>query len=253
MGFFPCWSESLRNNFFSEFTQATRGALASGPANCGFIRKKIKPELPTHSGSPPVLSRWRPGSRVSWILRHWGRLSVFLSFLLFFQIAATGVVRCVQASSLNLRLNNNQRLLQIEARNVDLKEIFSKLAETAHITIEYPVSLQKKVTMKRSDISIADALKEMLKGINHVIFYSGTRSQKARISKVLVFNESEPRKPLSNREKRLARRIQSYRKQIDTLRLRLSSVDSGSSRGRRYSNRIRRLEKSIQRLQRQIY
>lgn len=150
------------------------------------------------------------------------------------------------------RYGKGKGLLKIEARNVDLKEMFSKLAETAHITIEYPVSLQKTVTMKRSGISMADALKEMLKGINYAIFYSGTRSHEARISKVLVFSESEPRKPLSAREKRLTRRIQSYQKQIDTLRRRLASLDANSSRGRRYSNRIRRLEKSIQRLKRQI-
>jgi len=186
------------------------------------------------------------------LLRHWGKVSVFLALLVLLQVTMAGAVRCVQASSLNLSLDKNQRMLQIEARNVELKEIFSKLAETVPITIEYPVSLQKTVTMKRSGISVADALKEMLRGINYVIFYSGTRSHKARISKVLVFNESEPRKPLSNREKRLARRIQSYRKQIDTLRLRLSSVDANSSRGKRYSSRIHRLERSIQRLERQI-
>jgi hypothetical protein len=235
-----------------EFIQATRGALASGLTASGFGRERMKPVRVTHSGSTPKLSRRRPGSRTLWLLRHWGGIGAFLALLVFLQMAATGVVPCVQASSLNLRLTKNQRLLQIEARNVDLKEIFAKLAETAHITIEYPVSLQKTVTMKRSGISMADALKEMLKGINYAIFYSGTRSQEARISKVLVFSESEPRKPLSAREKRLAARIQSYQKQIDTLRRRLSSVDAGSSRGRRYSNRIRRLEKSIQRLERQI-
>jgi len=252
MGFFPFWSGFLRKIVFLEFIQANRGILASGPTNCGSSRKKMESVLPNPFGSTLTLPHRRFGFRALWLLRHWDRIGAFLAFLLFLQMAATGVVQRVQASSLNLSLDKNQRMLQIEARNVDLKEIFSKLAETVPITIEYPVSLQKTVTMKRSGISVADALKEMLRGINYVIFYSGTRSHKARISKVLVFSESEPRKPLSNREKRLARRIQSYRKQIDTLRRRLSSVDAGSSRGKRYSSRIRRLERSIQRLERQI-
>jgi hypothetical protein len=234
------------------FIQAIPGALDFGPTTCGFSRKRIKPVLPPHSRSTPMLSCRRPDSRAWWLLRHWGKSGAFLAVLILFQMAAPGIVQCLQASSLNLSLNKGQRLLQIEARDVDLKEIFSKLAETAHITIEYPVSLQKTVTIKRSDISISDALKEMLKGINHVIFYSGSRSNKARVSKVLVLSESEPRKPLSIRGKRLARRIQSYRKQIDSYRRRLSEVDPNSIRGKRYSNRIRRLEKSIQRFERQI-
>jgi len=252
MGFFPCWSRSLQKTVFLEFIRATPGALAFGPKTCGFSRKRIEPVLPSHFGSTPMLARRLPNSRTLWLLRRWGKSGAFLAFLIFFQMAGTGVVQCVQASSLNLSLNKGQRLLQIEARDVDLKEIFSKLAETAHITIEYPVSLHKTVTIKRSNISITDALKEMLKGINHVIFYSGARSNKARVSKVLVLSEAEPRKPLSIREKRLARRIQSYRRQIDSYRRRLSEVDPNSSRGKRYSSRIRRLEKSIQRFERQM-
>jgi hypothetical protein len=212
----------------------------------------MKPVLTTRFGNISALS-WRSlGSCTFRLLRHWCKISAFLAFLILLQATATGVVRCVQASSLNLSLDKDNRLLQIEARNVDLEEVFSRLAETANITIEYPASLQKKVTMDRSGISIADALQEMLKGINHVIFYSGARSNKARISKVLVLGEPEPRKPISAREKRLAGRIQSYQKRIENFRRRLSSVDANSSRGKRYSNQIRRLEKNIQRLKRQI-
>jgi len=252
MGFFPYWSEFPRKTVFLEFIQAIRGALASYPTACSLIRKKMKPVCATCFGSTSALSRKCPDSCSIRLLRHWGKVSVFLAILIFLQAAAAGVVRCVQASSLSLSLDKDKRLLQIEARNVDLEEVFSRLAETAHIAIEYPASLQKKVTMDRSGISIADALQEMLKGINHVIFYSGARSNKVRVSKVLVLGESKPRKPISAREKRMARRIQSYQKRIDNFRRRLSSVDANSSRGKRYSSQIRRLEKNIQRLKRQI-
>jgi hypothetical protein len=207
--------------------------------------------LSTHFGSTPEHAPRRRDFGAFRFLPHWGRVSVFLAFLIFLQAAGPDAIRCGAASSLTLRLNKENRLLKIEARNVDLKEIFSKLAEIAFITIECPTSLQKTVTMNRSAISIEDALKEMLRGINHVIFYAKGRADKPRVSKVLVLNESEPRRPTSARDKRLARRLQSYQKRVDTLRRRLSSVDASSRRGKRYSNMIRRLEKTIERLERQ--
>ncbi|BBO66119.1 hypothetical protein DSCA_00490 [Desulfosarcina alkanivorans] len=181
------------------------------------------------------------------------KISVFLTTIVLLHMAATCCVIYALSSSLNLRLNDGKRTLQIEAKNADLKQVLWKLATVANITIEYPVALKKTITIHKDDISLRDVLKRMLKGVNYVIFYSGPNPNQVEISKVKVMGKAGRRKSKSIRQRQLAGRKKSYQRKIVSLKRRLSKIDANSRRGKSYLNRIKRLEKTIQQLERQMY
>jgi hypothetical protein len=180
-------------------------------------------------------------------------ISIFLITIALFHM----VVRCspadAQLASTTLRMSFDNRLLKIEAENADIKDVLTKLASTADIAVEYPVTLKKAITYHRQGVSLRHALKQMLIGINHILIYSGTNPNQASISKVMVLGKAEGRKPASAQERRLARRIKTYRRQIDAIKHRLSKIDANSSRGKRYLRQIKRIEGNIERLERQLY
>jgi hypothetical protein len=158
-----------------------------------------------------------------------------------------------QQTSSELHMSYDDHSLQIKAVRVDLKTILNELANTTNITITYPASLKKSITIDRSVTSINQLLKEMLRGINYVVIYSGPSHDRSEIEKVMVLTKAQPMKPPSANERRLNQRINAYKKQIDSFRRRLADVDAGSARGKRYESQIRRLEGKIERLERRLY
>jgi hypothetical protein len=158
-----------------------------------------------------------------------------------------------QLASTKLRMSYDKRLLKIDADNADIKDVLSTLASTANITVEFPVTLKKAITIHEQDATLRQVLRQLLIGINHILIYSGTNPGLATISKVLVLEKAGPRKPVSPKASRLARRIKTYQRQLDTLKRRLSETDANSRLGKRYSRQINRIEGNIERLERQLY
>lgn len=164
-------------------------------------------------------------------------------------IIVTGAA--AQPATGEVNMQYDRQSLRIRANNADLKRVLVELAQTADITIEYPAALERKITLNRRGISIEKALEAMLVGINHVIFYSGPGPDRADITKVTIVGKAGRPAPASPKQRQAAARIAAYQRQIAALQNRLSGMDAGSARGRRYTNRIRRLEQRIEKLERQ--
>jgi len=170
------------------------------------------------------------------------------------QLLAAYRLSYAQDSSLALHISQDDRSLQIAAEGADLKNVLSELASAANIPITYPIALDKKVYLDKRGLSVGEALKLLLKGMNHVIIYSGPSAKKANVKKVLILGKKTKRQPISQRKARqLSRRIKAYQRQIESMKRRLAKLDPNSQQGKRYLKRINRLESSIEGLQRQMY
>lgn len=164
-----------------------------------------------------------------------------------------------QGAPTKLEINYQNRLLSVTAENVDIKDFFSRLAEKAHITIAYPATLDKRITLNRENVSLKSFLSSFLRNMNHVIIYSGSDAKNSRISEVHIYPKSTvsrlPRSSgasVSNRSQdRIRRRIDSYKKIVEKLRETLSGVGEDSSRAQVYRNRIQRYEERIKNLENQ--
>ena len=163
-----------------------------------------------------------------------------------------------QSSADELEMAWNHRELKIKARNADLKLVLSRLAETAGISIRYPESLEREITLDKRRISMDQALDILLKGLNHIVIYSGPDAGGARIDEVLVLEDPGkarsglPPRTGTSSAKRQSRLLASYLRQMNSLKQRLAKVDENSSRGKRYQSSIERLEKDIQRIKDQM-
>ncbi len=194
------------------------------------------------------ISNFKFRRRLAWLL--------FLPCLLL-SLQATGRL-CAQGGGQGLQINYQNQLLSISARNVDIKNFFSKLAEKTNITIEYPESLERKITLERENISLKRFLPDFLRNMNHVIIYSGSGRENSRIAEVRVYPKSTVShssvSTASGRSRdRIRQRIDSYRKIVEKLRNSLANVGENSNRGRVYVNRIRRYEDRIKKLENQLY
>lgn len=178
------------------------------------------------------------------------RIGPLLVFACLAQIILTFYTSCAQASSADIQVTYQNQRISISAKDADIKNILLKIAEKAQIDVQFPSSINKTVTMKRKEISLKKALQSLLRGLNHVIIYSKKSKSKSRISQVLVYSGSTGSRISSASERRIARRIQSYERQIDSLRTRLAKMDRSSRRGQTYEKRIQQLEKKIEQLER---
>ena len=191
------------------------------------------------------------------ILRGKGRLAwLFFITCLFLFSQATGRL-FAQNISQGLQINYRDELLSISARNVDIKDFFTKLAEKTNITIEYPESLEKQITLERADISLKRFLSNFLRNMSYVVIYSGSGEENSRIAEVRVYPKStvsySSRPTSSNRSRdRIRQRIDSYRKIVEKLRNSLSGAGQNGSRRQVYLNRIRRYEDRIEKLEKQL-
>lgn len=158
-------------------------------------------------------------------------------------------------SSNNYQLTYKNNLISISAKKADLKNILIDIADKTGISIRYPTSLDKKITLKISEMSIKRALKRVLKGFNYSIIYSGTK-KRAVISDVYILNKDKgSSRRVSNRSNTASRiedRIQSYQRRIEIIKKNLSKVDENSAKGKRYLRQVQSYEKTIERLKSQL-
>ena len=145
------------------------------------------------------------------------------------------------------------RFLSMSFRDTDIKYILSKLSKKTNTTITYPGSLKKKITIYKKEVSLRNALRSLLKGLNYIIIYSANNKNKSVISEVRVFSVSKKSRLSERAETRITHRIRSYERQIEVLKNNLSKVDENSRRGKNYLNRIRRYEENIRNLENQLY
>jgi hypothetical protein len=180
------------------------------------------------------------------------KIGLIVILLLLLQATVAGFKLNAQGSSIDFRLIRRNNLFSISARDADLKKVLQALAKKANIYVAFPSSLKRKITIQQNGIKLGEALKKLLKGMNHLIIYSGPNIKKAKISEVFVLPKSKKPGPQSAKERRLAIRVNNYKRQIETLRHRLSTIDENSRRGQGYIRRIQRLEKNIERLEKQL-
>ena len=176
----------------------------------------------------------------------------FLLLLIFMvHLTALNCLLHAQSADQKLRITYNNNLLTISAEDADLQNVLLKLADKTNIHVRFPESLKKNITLIIKKISLRDALKLLLKGMNYAIIYSGPDKNQTSISKVIVFKEFQKSIQQTANEARIANRIRAYEKQIESLKRNLSRIDENSARGKSYQRRIMVLEKRIERLERQ--
>ena len=179
------------------------------------------------------------------------RKAGFLLLLIFMvYLTAANCLLHAQSPDQELRINYNNNLLTISAKDVDLQNVLLELADKTNIYVRFPASLKKKITVIKEGISLRDALKRLLKGLNYAIIYSGPDKNQTSISKVLVFKEYKMSRQQKANEARIANRIRAYERQIESLKRNLSRVDENSRQAKSYQRRIMVLEKRIETLER---
>jgi hypothetical protein len=183
-------------------------------------------------------------------LKTWGH---YLVLVLLTHLVLVIHIGYAQTSPQKLSITYDNRLVTISATNADLKAALLKLADITNTYIKFPASLKKKITIHKEEISLKEALRSLLRGLNHAIIYSVTGKNNVVISRVRVFSEVNKSRLSEMAEARLTRQIKSYERQLASLKNNLSKVDSNSRRGKTYVTRIERLEKRIQSLERQLY
>ena len=175
-------------------------------------------------------------------------------FLLLVFLVQLKVINCslhAQSSDQKLLITYSNNLLTISAEEVDLQNVLLKLADKTNIYVRFPASLKRKITVIKKRISLRDALKRILKGLNYAVIYSGPDKNQTSISKVIVFKEFKKSRQQMANEARIANRIRAYERQIESLKSNLLRMDENSRRAKSYQRNIRVLERRIERLERQ--
>jgi hypothetical protein len=180
-----------------------------------------------------------------------GKIGLLLFFFLLFHLIIGHYLIYAKNTSSKLQLRIENNLLTISTKNADLKGVLLRLADKTGITIRYPISLDKKVTVNRRSVSLKEALRALLRGLNYAIFYSGSKKKQAVISDVLIIKENKRSNSLNARERRIANQIKSYEKRLESLRNRLSNINENSRRGKNYLRQIKFYEERIESLNRQ--
>ena len=185
-------------------------------------------------------------------LKIWGR---YLALVLLTHLVLVTHIGYAQTSPQKLSITYDNRLVTISATNADLKAVLLEFADVTNTYIKFPASLKKKITIHKEEISLKEALRILLRGLNHAIIYSVNSANNVVISRVRVFSEvnNNTSSPSKSSETRIARQIKSYQRQLASLKNNLSKVDADSRRGKTYVRRIERLEKRIQGLEQQLY
>jgi len=177
------------------------------------------------------------------------KIGFLLLLISMVHLKSTNCLLNAQSSDQKLRITYNNNLINISAEDADLQYVLLKIADNTNIYVRFPATLEKKITISKKKISLRDALKTILRGLNYAIIYSGSDENQTFISKVFVFNKSKKSKQQRVNEARIANRMRAYEKQIESLKKNLLKIDESSSRGKRYLRRIRILEKRMERLQ----
>ena len=211
-------------------------------------------------------------------LKEAGARLIFVFLILLLTSANSSLY--AESTNQNILITYKENVLSIRAKDADLKKVLFELADETNIDIQLPLSLDKKITINRSGISLNEGLKDILKDLNYIILYSGIKDNKLLISKVIIFQNSnvsttlpdgkiqqtnseipstENEKPSATRENSsvtredsLAARIKFYERQIESLKQRLTKIDENSRLGRKYSRQIKRFEKLIEKNELQL-
>jgi hypothetical protein len=173
-------------------------------------------------------------------------------FFLFFLMQGQNISFAASDVSLNnFQLTYENKLLSITAADADLKSILQVISKKANIYIEYPASLDNRITIKLTKLSLKKALQRLLKDYNYSIVYSGTRKRSA-VSEVYILKKNMRSPQATRNDTRIISRIQSYEKRIESLKNNLSKVGENSTSGKRYLSQIKSYEKNIENLKRQL-
>ena len=211
-------------------------------------------------------------------LKEAGARLIFVFLILLLTSANSSLY--AESTNQNILITYKENVLSIRAKDADLKKVLFELADETNIDIQLPLSLDKKITINRSGISLNEGLKDILKDLNYIILYSGIEDNNVLISKVIIFQKSNTSTTLPDgkiqqtnseipstkneepsatregssvtREDSLAARIKFYERQIESLKQRLTKIDENSRLGRKYSRQIKRFEKLIEKNELQL-
>ncbi len=205
-------------------------------------------------------------------LKEAGAILIFIFLALHLTIGSSSIY--AQSNNQKMLISYKNDLLSISTKDADLKKVLLELSDKTNINIKLPVYMDKKITINKNGISLGEGLEYILKDLNHIIFYSGTKNNKPMISKVIVFSESkkstkltdsrtqaansetqtassEPQTAssviqLPNSEMQAADILKGYEKQIEILKNKLSTIPENSRLRKHYIKRIKILEKFIE-------
>lgn len=155
-----------------------------------------------------------------------------------------------------LQMDYEDKKLSLSTKDADLKNILLRLSREVGIGVWFPESLNKRLTVELSGVSLERALKAILKGVSYATIYSRSRkTSKIRISEVHVFKESKRKTTIrrsAGNSHRIESRINYYEKRLKSAQDKLYRAESGSALERRFQRQIRSLERTISRLKQQI-
>jgi hypothetical protein len=154
-----------------------------------------------------------------------------------------------QIAGQNIWLEYEDNLLSISTNEADIKNVLLKISDEANIYVSFPLSLEKKITIKKDEISLRKALRMLLNNTNYVIIYSGPNKDQSRVSGVIVFAKTKKTNVNNNR---IIDRVDTLERQIVTYKLKLSEVGENSRAGKNYLMQIRNIERNIESLERRI-
>lgn len=156
-----------------------------------------------------------------------------------------------------LQLDVHDNLLSLSAEDSDLSSILQRISEATGIDFRFPIDLQKKITLKISDVRLETALKRILKGLNYATVYSVAGSgDPARISTVYIYGKQKGgTRTTRNSQPSVGEgpgqhRISDYERRIQVVQRRLDRVAPDSPAGRRYRKEIENYQRLIERLKR---
>jgi hypothetical protein len=198
-------------------------------------------------------------------LKEAGAILIFIFLALHLTIESSSIY--AQSNNQKMLISYKNDLLSISTKDADLKKVLLELSDKTNINIKLPVYMDKKITINKNGISLGEGLEYILKDLNHIIFYSGTKNNKPMISKVIVFSESKKSTKLTdsrtqaassetqtassviqlpNSEMQAADILKGYEKQIEILKNKLSTIPENSRLRKHYIKRIKILEKFIE-------
>jgi len=179
-------------------------------------------------------------------------LFLLLVFLVYGQLTNKNHLLYAQNSYQELRIDNKNHILTLSTKDADLKNILYKLSDLTDIDVEFPRSLEKKITIELDSVTLKEALCRILKGLNHVIIYSGRNKNKAEISKVFVFKNTPKSRATITSNRRIDDRISNYERRIESIKKNMSNPNLSNIQRQNYLRQIRRLENNIDNLRRQF-
>ena len=199
-------------------------------------------------------------------LKEAGAILIFI-FLALHHLTIESSSIYAQSNNQKMLISYKNDLLSISTKDADLKKVLLKLSDKTNINIKLPVYMDKKITINKNGISLGEGLESLLKNLNYIILYSGIKNNKPMISRVIVL--SEPKKStkltasrteaassetqaassliqLPNSEMQAADILKGYKKQIEILQMKLSTIPENNRLRKHYIKRIKILEKFIE-------